>query len=367
MLLFLQGWTYFITDKMISQDNHNTQEIDDAMPTLHEQLECRRVFARRNQPCPDVDQAWEKFAAQLHEVEEEGEDRKGPSLFRWLIAACVTVAVVLSVAFLYNSTHSHDVALQVCEATHEQKCITVSDDEGNDKVLLKGQDVVFNKPQVKSRAIKTVTVKTSRGKDCHVVLPDGSEVWLNAESSLEFPETFVGKTREIQLHGEAYFDVKHDERHPFIVNSQFFSTVVYGTEFDMNVREESTANVILVRGSVAMRDAQEPTKMKMLVPGQQAMLAADGFVVQDVNPYPWVQWREGFFYFDNEPLADIMRQLGQWYDTNVVFTDSNLMQVRLHFVADRSNSLQEIMESINKMQIIRLTWKDNTVVVSKNE
>lgn len=351
----------------MSQDNHSTQEIEDAMPTLHEQLECRRVFTRRNQPCPDVNQAWEKFAIRLQEAEEEREDKKESSLLRWLVAACVTVAVVLSSVVLYNTIHAHESSLQVCEATHEQKCVTVSDDEGNAKVLLKGQDIVFAKPQVKSHTIKTVTVKTSRGKDCHVVLPDGSEVWLNSESSLEFPEMFVGKTREIQLYGEAYFDVKHDERHPFIVSSQFFSTVVYGTEFNMNVREESTANVILVKGSVAMRDAQEPTKMKMLTPGQQAVLSADGFVVQDINPYPWVQWREGFFYFDNEPLADIMRQLGQWYDTNVVFTDSNLMQVRLHFVADRSSSLQEIMESINKMQTIRLTWKDNTVVVSKNE
>ena len=359
----------------MTDHNNHTPLTEDDMPNLHEQLECRRVFTRRNIPCPDVEEAWCRFVTRRDITEQENaettmemkKEHPSRSLLRWLVAACAIIAVVLTALYWQHSTEND---LQVCAATHEPKGITVTDAKGNQQTLASAPKMVFTpSPQSVSnvKVIKTITVKTSRGKDCHIVLPDGSEAWLNAESCLQFPETFTGKTREIQLQGEAYFDVKHDERHPFIVTNQYFSTVVYGTEFNVNARDAATANVILVKGKVAVRDSYQSNKTIMLNPGQQALFAEDGMSVKSVNPYPFVQWKDGFFYFDNQTLTEIMRQLGQWYDTNVVFTDANLMQMRLHFVADRSNSLQDIIDSINKMRIVRLVYKDNTIIVGKHE
>lgn len=357
---------------MIDHTNHNSTS-EDSMPNWHEQLECRRVFTRRNTKCPDPNKAWEDFAEKQNISDKKSDTHEvtRPTIWRpinkWLVAACALIAVILTITFV-NLPNKNK--LQVCEATHEPKGITVSDTKGNQQTLTSTDKVDFQKAYNKvcsTKAIKTITIKTSRGKDCHIILPDGSEVWLNAESSLEFPEHFIGKTRDIQLQGEAYFNVKHDESHPFVVSSQFFSTTVYGTEFNMNVRDASTANVILIKGCVAVKETEHPQKSLKLYPGNQAILSEEGLSKKEINPYPFIQWKDGFFYFDNEPLADIMCQLGKWYDTDVVFTDANLMQMRLHFVADRNNDLEDIIESMNKMKIVNLVLKGHSIIVGKHE
>lgn len=357
---------------MIDRNNHTTIS-EGSMPNWHEQLECRRVFTRRNTKCPDINKAWEDFSKKQDISDKKCAIQESTRItiwhpnIKWFVAACSFIIILLTVTFFCFSTKNK---LQVCEATHEPKGITMTDTNGNQQTLTTTNRIDFNKMPNKTSnttAIKNITIKTSRGKDCHIILPDGSEVWLNAESSLEFPKQFIGQTRELQLQGEAYFNVKHDKKHPFVVSSQFLSTAVYGTEFNMNVRESSTANVILIKGCVEVRETEQPQKSIKLYPGSQAMLSEEGLTKKEINPYPFIQWKDGFFYFDNEPLANIMCQLGKWYDTNVVFTDAKLMQMRLHFVADRSNELKDIVESINKMKIVNLVLKEHSIIVKKHE
>lgn len=351
----------------MNNDNDHTNITEADMPSMHEQLECRRTFVRRHVETPDVDEAWQKFAQEQPFSNSYSDDsqEKGTTrhIHSWWAAACVACILLVSGIVWIQLDRS---TLQVCKAKEETKGITVSDNEGGNKTLAKAQDISFAQTAQKVRVIKNITVKTSRGKDCHLTLPDGTEVWLDAESAIQFPEVFVGKTRDVQLTGKAYFDVKHDKRHPFTVTSAYMQTIVYGTAFNMDVRDAATASVTLVRGCVAVREHPADQHLAILQPGQQATVGNLGVSVHDVDPYPYVQWREGFFYFDNQPLADIMRELGEWYNANVVFDDAELMHTRLHFAAERNSSLANIVASLNKMKSVVVTMKDNTVTVSKN-
>lgn len=365
----------------MNTEDHIPMPEEAMMPSAHEQLECRRAFVRRTIPAPDVDEAWSRFAASHARssamaepadiTDTAGRGSRIRLMMRWAAAACAVVAVLALGTYVVVT---QERTRMVCKATNEPQHVTVRSGEGPEQVVKDEKDIVFRQTASASRTIKTITVSTTRGKDCHVTLPDGTQVWLDSESTLQFPETFTGKTRDVQLTGEAYFDVAHDSRHPMVVTSQYFSAVVLGTAFNMNVYDAECANIILVRGCVAV--SKDPitdmkkgdtSKFTLLSPGEQAKVDGDAISIHKVEIYPLTQWKDGLFYFDSEPLADIMRKLGQWYNVNVVFENADLMNIRLHFVADRNGNLDDVIADLNRMRSATVTMKDNTVIVSKAE
>ena len=140
-------------------------------------------------------------------------------------------------------------------------------------------------------------IRIPRGGEYKVVLPDGTVVWLNAESSLRFPTVFTGKERKVYAKGELYFDVKHDEAKPFIVEVEKDYTVrVLGTEFNIRAYGGSSRATTLVKGRVQVKGADNTVLLK---PGQQAFEApgTNDLEVLDVDVAPYVQWHEGKFHF----------------------------------------------------------------------
>jgi ferric-dicitrate binding protein FerR (iron transport regulator) len=205
-----------------------------------------------------------------------------------------------------------------------------------------------------------IAISTPRGKDYHLTLADGTQVWLNAESHLEFPDRFTGDKREVRLQGEAYFEVKKDAKHPFIVYSDYLTTRVLGTAFDVRARSARDASVTLVTGRVLVKtqDADQ-----VLTPGQQASLAGSQLAVKAVDTYPYTQWKEGFFYFDNQSLFNIMQELARWYGVNVSFDDTSKMHVRLHFVVERNKSLGEAIANLNALGIVHARIERGVIVI----
>jgi transmembrane sensor len=163
------------------------------------------------------------------------------------------------------------------------------------------------------------TVSTPRGGQYQLVLDDGSKVWLNSASSLSFPAVFKGKTREVEITGEAYFEVAKNAKMPFRVKVNNTVVEVLGTHFNiMAYNDEAVMKTTLLEGSVKISNSQN---VSMLKPGQQAQLNQNGpiKVIDNPDADDAVAWKDGIFQFRDAGIETIMRQAARWYDVQVSF------------------------------------------------
>lgn len=174
------------------------------------------------------------------------------------------------------------------------------------------------------------TITTPAGGQYAVVLPDGTNVWLNASSSLRYPTRFSGDIRTVDLVGEAYFDVEprlHERsasKIPFIVKTPSYDIVVVGTEFNVNAyQDEASVSTTLVSGRVdiVMAEAGRTVAKRMaLQPNQQARLSNGKIDVTEVDVNTATAWKDGFFYFNNTDLYTLARQFSRWYNVDIKYT-----------------------------------------------
>ncbi len=163
------------------------------------------------------------------------------------------------------------------------------------------------------------TVSTPRGGQYQVVLSDGSKVWLNAASSLRFPAVFKGKTREVEITGEAYFEVAKNAAMPFFVKTGRFVVEVLGTHFNiMAYNNESFIKTTLLEGAVKVRSGNS---IHFLKPGQQALLNAQGQtkIIEDVDVDDETAWKNGLFQFKDAGIETVMRQAERWYNVTISY------------------------------------------------
>lgn len=171
---------------------------------------------------------------------------------------------------------------------------------------------------------KTVQLiaSTPRGGTYQLTLPDGTKVWLNAASTLNFPSKFSDKQRIVTLNGEAYFEVAKDKAHPFIVQSKNQQVQVLGTHFNINsYDDEPDIKTTLMEGSVNVinDDLKNNKQQRVLRPGQQLSFTNNKITVAEVNINDALAWKNNEFVFNDEPIASIMRKISRWYDVDIVF------------------------------------------------
>jgi len=151
-----------------------------------------------------------------------------------------------------------------------------------------------------------------------IVLSDGTQVWLNSVSSLRFPFSFLGKTREVYLTGEAFFKVAKNAAHPFIVHTGQTDVKVLGTEFNVNTYQANETVTSLVEGSVST--SSQDKQSIHLQPGYQAIYTpGTGFQAQTFDPAIELAWMNDIYYFHDTKLHDISDVLLRWFDVKVVF------------------------------------------------
>jgi len=180
------------------------------------------------------------------------------------------------------------------------------------------------------------TISTPRGGQYQIELPDGSKVWLDASSSLRFPTAFTGKEREVQLSGEAYFEIAGSPLRPFAVSvfshepgksEELQKVQVLGTQFNvMAYADENLVKTTLLEGAVKIDDAAVGPALRSinLKPGEQMQMTRDHLsrVVDDADVDAAVAWKNGYFDFNKADIQTIMRQLSRWYDVEVSFRGS---------------------------------------------
>jgi transmembrane sensor len=214
----------------------------------------------------------------------------------------------------------------------------------------------------KQPAIAYNTISTPAGGQYMIVLPDKTTVWLNAKSSLKFPVTFQNaQERHVELTGEAYFEVTHNEQMPFKVSTGELITEDLGTAFNINAyADEPGISTTLVNGAVRVTAGNSQV---MLHPGEQAHYQ-EKMIVSKVNVDGVIAWKDGYFRFDDETLESIMRTMSRWYNVSYVFEDEDLRKETFGIMATRAGNIFVLLSLLEKTGPARFKLEGSTITIS---
>ncbi|WP_223548951.1 FecR family protein [Aestuariivivens sp. NBU2969] len=234
-----------------------------------------------------------------------------------------------------------------------------------------GEQIVYTTQKNKDAKPKEIAynyLNIPRGGQYHLVLSDGTAVWLNSESLLKYPVTFAeGLPREVELvYGEAYFDVSPSIEHngsTFNVINQGQNIEVLGTQFNIKAyQDETIIYTTLVEGEVIISYNE---KKRILAPNQQSSIDINN---QTIDIYPIdvnteISWRKGLFTFKGKPLKNIMKVLSRWYDVDVIFLNKDLESLKFKGVLGKDQNIEEVLAIMKTNTINDYEIKGKTIVL----
>jgi transmembrane sensor len=294
-------------------------------------------------------------------------------VYGFVAMAAVIVLIVGVTSIYYHSIESRVMTSQPviakAEITHGTTCATLT--IGNGQKIVLGANAAQNSKKI-AQAVKGSknemnNLQTPRGGEFKVTLEDGTEVWLNAETTLRYPENFDGDARRVEVSGEAYFKVAHDNTKPFYVVSGGQEVRVYGTEFNVHAYPgEADIYTTLVTGSIALKPVNGNSSELMLTPGHQAVFSnADASAkVRSVDTEIVTSWRSGTFVFEDQTLDMIMKTLSRWYNFDYEFTDKSLSNTEFIGSIPKYGKFSDVVEIFNRMGGIHLHQNGRKVIIS---
>ncbi len=224
-------------------------------------------------------------------------------------------------------------------------------------------------------SVEQLVVQTPRGGTYQVVLPDGTRVWLNADSKISFPSQFDGKVRKILLEGEAYFEVAKvmtgGKRMPFVVESAGQKVEVLGTHFNINsYADEGITKTTLLEGSVQVSklggQASGVERGVVLKPNEQSQLSSSNQIsVKAINPNDVIDWKNGEFVFKSESLQSVMRKVARWYDIEVVYAADVPKDIELSGFVSRTLNISGVLDLIARTEKVKIGVTGRKVTITK--
>lgn len=308
-------------------------------------------------------------------------------IIKWSVAAAVIL--ILSAGIYFNSGNedhsqnltSKNLRFQIDIPAGKDRAVLTLDNgseiildnthkgvivkQGNSEIK-KGQggqlvySVIGNSSEVLKAKYNVVT--TPAGGQYQIVLPDGTKVWLNSASSLRFPTTFTEKNRNVELSGEAYFEVAENKAKPFKVLVKGMEIKVLGTHFNvMAYSDESNVKTTLIEGSVQI---SEGAKKEYLKPGQQASFIKETATMRiaNVDVEHEVAWKNGYFVFNNEDIQSIMRKVGRWYNVEINF-EGDLSNKDFIGKVSRSENISEILNALELTETVHFKIEGRRITV----
>ncbi len=225
--------------------------------------------------------------------------------------------------------------------------------EGSTSVLKTGDgQLVYDNTGAGDDAVVWNTLTIPRGGTYAITLADGTRVWLNAGSSLQYPALFKGSERRVILTGEAYFDVVHNSSQPFVVNAAHLQVKDLGTAFNINAYDDEPAiDVTLVSGLAQVINNGKATDLQ---PGMQARTTGNITRAGSADVEVVTAWKEDKFSFRNAGIQSIMRQVARWYDVEVEIkgTINNKFNGAIYRSTKASNVFKILEETGNVKFII---------------
>jgi ferric-dicitrate binding protein FerR (iron transport regulator) len=185
----------------------------------------------------------------------------------------------------------------------------------------------FYSGKMKEIRFATNTIVVPAGQRANLTLSDGTNVWLNAWSELQYPAFFTGSRREIKLKGEAYFEIQEDKNKPFIVQTNEYDVEVLGTKFNVEAYEDfghfSTA---LMEGSVKIISRKDPAHTLLLTPNQKASIENGVLIARRIEDHDQYRWREGLICFKNTNFEELMRKFEKSYGIRIIIENPKLKE-----------------------------------------
>ncbi len=369
----------------------------------------RQEFEKNNQDVAKNASSWQTILNETYqnvrkEIQKEKKYRKGAvrsinkQWFRYAAAAAIFAAVFLGMYYMFFNRDSESEVVvndkkppqvqDVAPPASTNAVLTLAngtkivlDNAQNGSLAVQGTvnvvkladgKIAYNKDsqsatsaelQTKGIPIMYNTLTVPRGsKVVTITLTDGTKVWLNAESSLKYPTAFIGNERKIQITGEAYFEVVHNEAMPFKVQKDDAEVQVLGTHFNVNAYDDEDAmKITLLEGFVKIIKG---TTLMMLAPGQQAQLNKNRQIIlnKEADVQQAIAWKNGLFDFDNADITDIMRQLSRWYDVDVMY-DGKIPEG--HYIGSirRQVNISEVLRMIELAGGIEFTIEGKKIIV----
>ena len=322
----------------------------------------------------DWEKSWKVMEKKLHE-------RKKFSWKYWgMVASLLGIVLLGTWVFMEkNEKKSPVVVMRGVEpggvfaelVLPDGKIVELNKDSNNlflgesGKVLRNENGVLFlTQDSVQLQKVGYSEIRTPRGGEYQVVLPDNSIVWLNADSKLRFPLTFSGKERRVFASGELYFQVAKDSLSPFRIEVEgLYEVEVLGTEFNVRAYSDLPSATTLVDGRVLIRD--KGTKV-VLKPGEQAVKGKHGeVVVREVDVAPYIAWKQGYFLFEDERLEDILNELARWYDVDIIIETPELKEKIFYGVIRKYENISKILGMLKKTQNIDYLIEGKKIVIKE--
>jgi ferric-dicitrate binding protein FerR (iron transport regulator) len=211
-------------------------------------------------------------------------------------------------------------------------------------------------------AVAYNTIATPKAGQYVIQLPDGSKVWLNAASSLRFPVVFTGKSRVVEMTGEAYFEIAANARQPFKVKTGQQEIQVLGTHFNISAyADDKTVNTTLLEGSVRVTNGEET---QYLNPGQQAQ-ADNRYIALVYKPdiEEVMAWKNGIFRFNESSVEAVMKQLSRWYNVEVVYENNSRSSTQFVGTIPRNVPLSEVLHLLELTGHVQFSIENSSKIL----
>lgn len=184
------------------------------------------------------------------------------------------------------------------------------------------------------------------GQHSEIILADNTHVWLNSGAKLKYPSSFSGKNREVELSGEAYFEVTKNKKKPFQVITPEITVNVLGTCFNVEAFHDSKfVNVVLVEGKVNL-ESKTGKILAVLAPSELASLDIESskMNISTINTRQYISWKEGIIYFKDERLEDIVKKMENWYNINVLFEQDGIKDIKVTGSIMKNKPVNQILD-----------------------
>lgn len=333
---------------------------------------------------PEIsDKIWQKLEVNINQQQP----LKVYPFKRWISVAAAAIILLTAGLFFYNNKpHNYQLASRKerfkndvapgsnkATLTLANGAVVVLNQAKNGLLSQQGRATVnkindglltYKATAAAGTAVQYNTITTPRGGQYQVVLADGTAVWLNAASSIKFPTAFTGAERDVEITGEAYFEVAKNKAKPFKVTANKVQVEVLGTHFNVNAYDdEETLKTTLLEGSVKLIAGKSQA---MLIPGQQGSFnrQAGDFKVAKADVEEAVAWKNGSFMFASENIQSVLRKVSRWYNVDIVYEES-VPKKAIWGSVSKFDNVSEILKTIELTGVAHFEITGRRITVMK--
>lgn len=326
----------------------------------------------------DLETMWKTIESRLQRNSNGKVNKRQRRLVVWTSCAAVVV-LLICLPMLYVRMDKKDLQQKYKMASITNQRIVLIMPDGERKLLdehdvqvvvneggeMRTNDgtLIVKSDEQNERAPQYYTLDVPNGAEYNLVLPDGTKIFLNAGTTLRYPDRFVGDTREIALSGEAYLIVAKDAEHPFIVKTDDVKIQVLGTVFNVNSYPDGEwVRTTLVEGKV---EAQCTNQSIMMEPGTQVAYNRSTHVVdyRPVDVHLYTSWLDGYYDFEEMELGELMQIISRWYDIPIDFSSAELKKIKFSGRLQRYDSVEQLFKMLGYTQEVVFDMSDGRITI----